>query len=139
MLNTAQLKHQAKILFDSVSFLTHIENESEYNAALELMDELIDDYDDQKPLIDLLSLAINEWEENSNEFKLFNHEIEKLDNGLSVLRVLIEQHGLNTTDFKEEIGGKSMVSMILNGKRKLSLEHIRALSKRFNVAPQVFI
>lgn len=138
-MNAAKLKEQAKSLFSSASFITHIHNEEDYGYALELMDELIDDYDDQKPLIEILSLSIERWEEASEEFSEFNANIESLDSGLSVLRVLMDQHKLNTTDFQNEIGGKSMVSMILNNKRKLSLEHIKALSNRFGVSPQLFI
>ncbi len=133
------LKEQAKTLFSSASFITHICNEQDYESALELMDELIEDYDEQKPLIEILSISIEKWEEESAEFSEFNTQIKSLDSGLSVLRVLMDQHKLNTTDFKNEIGGKSMVSMILNNKRKLSLEHIKALANRFSIPPQLFI
>lgn len=139
IMNVAKLKEQAKSLFSSAGFITHIYNEEDYALALQLMDELIEDYDEQKPLIEILSLSIERWEDESEEFSEFNAKIESLDNGISVLRVLMEQHKLNTTDFKNEIGGKSMVSMILNNKRKLSLEHIKALSGRFCVSPQLFI
>ena len=139
MMNVAMLKEQAKTLFSSASFITHICNEQDYKSALELMDELIEDYDEQKPLIEILSISIEKWEEESQEFSEFNAQIESLDNGLAVLRVLMDQHKLNTTDFKNEIGGKSMVSMILNKRRKLSLEHIKALADRFSVPPQLFI
>ena len=138
-MNVAKLKEQAKSLFSSAGFITHIYNEGDYELALELMDELIEDYDEQKPLIEVLSLSIERWEDESEEFSEFNAKIESLDNGISVLRVLMDQHKLNTTDFQNEIGGKSMVSMILNSKRKLSLEHIKALSSRFGVSPQLFI
>ena len=138
-MNVAMLKEQAKTLFSSASFITHICNEQDYESALELMDELIEDYDEQKPLIEILSISIEKWEEESAEFSEFNAQIESLDCGLSVLRVLMDQHKLNTTDFQNEIGGNSMVSMILNSKRNLSLDHIKALSKRFGVSPQLFI
>ena len=138
-MNVAKLKEQAKSLFSSAGFITHIHNEEDYGSALELMDELIEDYDDQKPLIEVLSLSIERWETESEEFSEFNAKIESLDSGISVLRVLMDQHKLNTTDFKNEIGGKSMVSMILNSKRNISLEHIKALSNRFGVSPQLFI
>jgi len=133
------IKDQAKTLFSSASFITHICNEQDYESALELMDELIEDYNEQKPLIEILSLSIEKWEEESDEFSKFNAQIESLDSGLSVLRVLMVQHKLNTNDFKNEIGGKSMVSMILNKKRKLSLKHIKALANRFSISPKLFI
>jgi len=139
MMNVAMIKDQAKTLFSSASFITHICNEQDYESALELMDELIEDYDEQKPLIEILSLSIEKWEEESDEFSKFNAQIESLDSGLSVLRVLMVQHKLNTNDFKNEIGGKSMVSMILNKKRKLSLKHIKALANRFSISPKLFI
>ncbi len=138
-MNVAMLKEQAKTLFSSASFITHICNEQDYESALELMDELIEDYDEQKPLIEILSISIEKWEEESAEFSEFNTQIKSLDSGLSVLRVLMDQHKLNTTDFKNEIGGKSMVSMILNNKRKLSLEHIKDLANRISIPPQLFI
>jgi len=139
MMNVAMIKDQAKTLFSSASFITHICNEQDYESALELMDELIEDYNEQKPLIEILSLSIEKWEEESDEFSKFNAQIESLDSGLSVLRVLMVQHKLNTNDFKNEIGGKSMVSMILNKKRKLSLKHIKALANRFSISPKLFI
>mgnify|MGYP000588166179 CR=1 FL=1 len=139
MMNVTKLKEQANSLFSSAGFITHIHNEEDYALALELMDELIEDYDEQKPLIDILSLSIERWEEQSDEFSEFNSELESLDNGIAVLRVLMAQHQLNTTDFKDEIGGKSMVSMILNKKRKLSLDHIKALAARFGISVQSFI
>lgn len=138
-MNVAKLKEQAKSLFSNAGFITHIHNEEDYGYALELMDELIEDYDEQKPLIEVLSLSIERWEDESEEFSEFKAKIESLDSGISVLRVLMDQHKLNTTDFQNEIGGKSMVSMILNSKRSLSLEHIKALSIRFGVPPQLFI
>ncbi|MDN5451459.1 MAG: helix-turn-helix domain-containing protein, partial [Enterobacterales bacterium] len=42
------------------------------------------------------------------------------------------------SDLASEIGSKSLVSMILSGKRSLTIEHIKALSKRFNVRPDLF-
>jgi len=36
------------------------------------MDELIEGYNEQKPLIEVLSLSIERWEEESEEFSSFN-------------------------------------------------------------------
>ena len=138
-MNVAEIKKQAKSLFVRAGFIAHIHDEDDYEAALALMDELIEDYDGQKPLIEVLSLSIERWENASPEFAEFNAKIAALNSGVAALRVLMDQHKLNTTDFKNEIGGKSMVSMILNNKRNLSIEHIKALSNRFGVPPQVFI
>lgn len=43
------------------------------------------------------------------------HEV--LDLGVAMLRVIIDQHQLTQSDFKNEIGEKSLVSLILKGER----------------------
>ncbi|ACO79351.1 hypothetical protein AvCA_31880 [Azotobacter vinelandii CA] len=50
----------------------------------------------------------------------------------------MDQYQSKTDDFKNEIGGKSMVSMVLGGTRKLSKDHIHALCDRFDLSPAVF-
>ncbi|WP_162896646.1 helix-turn-helix domain-containing protein [Cysteiniphilum halobium] len=50
-----------------------------------------------------------------------------------ILAYLIKANGLTQKDLPE-IGSQSLVSKILNGERELTLEHIKALSKRFNVS-----
>jgi HTH-type transcriptional regulator/antitoxin HigA len=87
------------------------------------MDELIEEYERYEPLIGLLSTAIGRWENEAVEFVDFNRNVTALDNGVAVLRTLMDQYHLKTHDFKNEIGGKSMVSMILKGSRKLSKDH----------------
>jgi len=50
----------------------------------------------------------------------------------------MEQYGLGVADFPE-IGSKSLVSKILNKKRRLTLDHIHAISKRFKIDPALFL
>ncbi|MFT4928048.1 MAG: HTH-type transcriptional regulator/antitoxin HigA [Phenylobacterium sp.] len=138
-MNFEVIKAQASTLFANASFIARINNQADYDAALALMDELIEDYDQHKSLIEVLSVSIERWEDSAEEFAVFNQTITSLDSGVAMLTVLMDQHGLNTTDFKDEIGGKSMVSMILNGSRQLNLGHIRKLSARFGVPGQLFI
>ncbi|NOQ78733.1 MAG: helix-turn-helix domain-containing protein [Gammaproteobacteria bacterium] len=134
----ALIKEKAHELFEQAHFITHIDNEEDYTEALALMDELIEDYDHNKPLIEVLSLSIEKWEDQAEYFSEFNKDIESLDNDTSLLKVLMSQHHLKGEDLKNEIGSKSLVSMILNGKRKLTIEHIQALSNRFNISPSLF-
>jgi HTH-type transcriptional regulator/antitoxin HigA len=54
-----------------------------------------------------------------------------------VLRFLLDRHGLKQRDLAPELGGESVVSEILSGKRKLNATHIEQLSKRFHVSPAV--
>ncbi|MEE9339983.1 MAG: hypothetical protein V3U87_18085 [Methylococcaceae bacterium] len=137
-MNFLEVKKQANTLFSNAGFLVHIRNEKEYELALSLMEELIEEYSTYKQLIELLSSSIEEWENSSTEFSKFNSQIKQIDGGVAVLRTLMEQYELKTNDFKDELGGKSMVSMILNGSRNLSRGHIQALSNRFHICPSLF-
>jgi len=51
----------------------------------------------------------------------------------------MDQYGLNQASFENEIGGRSLVNMILKGERSLTLEHMKALSKRFGIPITAFI
>ena len=59
-------------------------------------------------------------------------------NSRTILQFLMEQHELKQTDLSGELGGQSVVSDILSGKRKLNAEQIQKLSKRFHVSPATF-
>lgn len=132
------VKAKADDLFSEAHFLHAISNQEEYEQALALMDELIEDYDTYLPLIEMLSATIGKWENQDKVFAAFNAAVSEMDDGVSVLRTLMDQHQLKAEDLKAEIGSKSLVSMILNGSRNLTLKHIQALCLRFNLPPSVF-
>jgi len=132
------IKQKAIDLFSEAHFLVHIHSEADYDQALELMDELIEDYDKYLPLIEVLSASIERWEEESEQFSDFNKRIEALDDGAAVLKTIMDQYNLKADDLKDELGSKSLVSMVLNGSRNLTRNHIQALSQRFNISPSVF-
>ena len=134
----AMIKKRAHALFEEANFIGHIDNVDDYEKALTLMDELIEDYDYNRPLIEILSVSIERWENESKEFSEFNARIKSLDSGSAILKVLMEQYQLGVEDLPE-IGSKSLVSKILNNKRRLTLDHIQALSKRFKVDPGMFL
>jgi HTH-type transcriptional regulator / antitoxin HigA len=54
------------------------------------------------------------------------------------LRHFMDAQDLKATDMLDIFGTKSIVFGLPSGKRKLSKAHIRALSKRFHVLPEVF-
>lgn len=54
------------------------------------------------------------------------------------LRFLMEQQDLTQYDLAKELGGQLVVSEALQGKRRLTREHIERLSKRFGVTPARF-
>jgi HTH-type transcriptional regulator/antitoxin HigA len=138
MKNFNQVKHTALELFSMAGFVGHISNEDEYHQALALMEELIEEYDLYKTLIEVLSVSIERWEDESEEFAEFNAKVAGLDNDVATLRTIMDQYQLKADDLKEVIGGKSLVSMILNGTRQLTKDHIQALSAKYNISPAAF-
>ena len=138
MKNFNQVKHTALELFSMAGFVGHISNEDDSPPALALMEELIEAYDLYKPLIEVLSVSIERWEDESEEFDEFNANITGLGNDIAILRTIMDQYQLKADDLKEVIGGKSLVSMILNGTRQLTKDHIQALSAKYNISPAAF-
>jgi len=56
-----------------------------------------------------------------------------------LIRFLLEQNGLSAKDLADMLGGKSHVSEILSGRRKVGVRQAIRLGKRFNIAPAVFL
>ena len=55
-----------------------------------------------------------------------------------VLRHLLDANGLTQSDIPE-VGTQASISLVLSGKRQLTLRQIKALAVRFNLNPSVFI
>lgn len=139
MLDVQAMKSLSQQITQVMPWVQGIRSDQQYDELLALMDELVEDYDANQVLIELLFPVLQEYEETAERFKVFNQRIEELDPGIAMLRLLIDQHGLTQSDFQHEIGGKSLVSQILSGKRSLTLGHIRALSKRFGIPAAMFV
>lgn len=131
---TSALVHQFPFLKASAVTIS----EEEYEAALELVEYLID-HDDESPLICVLADKIELYEQSAPEFADWNAALSALPKSVAMLGVIMEQNDLNQSDFKDEIGGKSLVSMIMKGERQLTLDHMRNLSRRFGIPVASFI
>lgn len=89
----------------------------DHKNTLIMMDELIENYDDNLLLNDLLWKKIERYEDTAPELSEFNQRIGDMDAGASMLHLLIAQHQLKTDDFHDEMRAKSVVSMITNEKK----------------------
>ena len=137
-MNFSTIKTKAVDFFAEAGFVHTINNEADYQQALALMDEIVEDHDTYLPLIEMLSVTIEKWEDEADDFAEFNQRIAQLDGGVAMLRTLMDQYQLKAEDLRNEIGSKSLVSMILNGSRNLTVDHIQALSNRFRIPPSAF-
>ncbi len=101
-----------------------------YTKALFRLTEVSNPTPSQVEAIDLLTVLIERYEEEHFSIP----EASPVD----VLRFLLDQHGLKQRDLATDLGGESVVSEVLSGKRKLNVSHLELLSKRFHVSPAVF-
>ena len=140
---TQALKQTFLNFAHEASNILHINTDKDYADALEMVEKLFEEAVDNKDeplndLIDLISRAIEKYELSQEQIILFEKEAENNSQEISILKTLMEQHQLSISDFKDEIGSKSLVSMILNGQRNLTKQHISKLSIRFNINPSLF-
>jgi HTH-type transcriptional regulator/antitoxin HigA len=112
-----------------------IRSEAENERCIRLLEEL-----DRKGnrmtaaerrMADLLTLLIEDFEEK--------HYALKAGSPVDVLNELMRANDLKQKDLLDVFGTPSIVSEVLHGKRHLTTEHIRRLSRRFHVSPEVFI
>jgi HTH-type transcriptional regulator / antitoxin HigA len=84
----------------------------------------------ERRLAQLLTLLIEDFEEK--------HYALQGASALVVLNELMLANNLKQKDLVDVFATPSIVSEVLRGKRKLTTEHIRRLSLRFHVSPEVF-
>lgn len=86
--------------------------------------------DDEKQLHELLLLLVQDFERRN--YKL------RSATPIEVVAELMEANGLKQKDLVGVFETASIVSEVLNGKRELTKDHIRRLSERFNISPELF-
>lgn len=123
-------KHISPIIHDP-------QNDDDYEKLASMLDQLLDIVGDNEShelmgLVDVISHMITQYDDNHEE------HLQK-GSGIDALKFLMEQHGLDQRDLKNEIGSQGVVSEILNGKRQLNISHIKKLAERFHVTPATFI
>jgi len=132
---TAQPEYAA-LLAQTLPAVIHSEKENERCIA---MLEALDRKEERKAeklsaaerrLAELLTVLIEDFEQEAYALKPARP--------VEVLRELIESNGLKQKDLLDIFGTPSIVSEVLREKRCLTVEHIRKLSRRFHVSPEVF-
>jgi HTH-type transcriptional regulator/antitoxin HigA len=112
-----------------------IRTEAENEHYLELLAQLDARSDNltpaEKELADLLTLLIEDFEEQ--------HYALKAASPLEVLHELMRANSLKQKDLVDVFGAPSIVSEVINGKRRFTTDHIRKLSRRFQVSPELFL
>jgi HTH-type transcriptional regulator / antitoxin HigA len=80
-------------------------------------------------LAELLTLLIEDFEEKQYHLSRARP--------VEVLHFLMERDALKQKDLVKVFGTPSIVSEVLSGKRDLNKDHIKRLSARFHVSPEL--
>jgi HTH-type transcriptional regulator / antitoxin HigA len=131
-MSTATIRPEyADLLVKALPSVIHNEKENErYLAMLEELDRKSKLSPAEQRLAELLTLLIENFEEKAYALKPARP--------IDILSELIEANSLKQKDLVDVFGTPSIIFEVLNGKRGLTIDHIRKLSRRFHVSPEVF-
>lgn len=120
--------------------LVEISSKEQHRNALRVIEHLIDflNRDEAAPLADDVNQYLAVLGDLVAKFEQERFPSKRVASN-EILAQLMEAHNLKQTDLGEELGGQSVVSLILRGERELNVRQIRALAERFKVSPQVFL
>lgn len=110
-----------------------IKTEQDYERALERMEMIFDAPVNSKDgdEAEILSLLIENYENQ-------NHPIEAPD-PIEAIKIRMEEMNLKQKDLVGIIGNKSRVSEILNKKKRLTVDMIRALESFLKISASVLV
>ena len=115
--------------------LRPIRSDKELNAAVKMVDSLLDRKDlapEEEDYLEVLGDLIEQYESEA-------HPIAPVSD-VDMLRHLIEAKGVSQTAVSKATGiADSTISEVLGGKRSLNRNHIGKLARYFNVSPDVFV
>ena len=117
-----------------------IESEDEHELALYIVTELIELSNDEV-FKEEDQIQVDHY---LKALGIMLHEYEKIEfprgkvKGHEMLGYLMDLQGLKQVDLSKELGGQSIVSSILSGKRELNKKQIQKLAKRFHVSVELF-
>lgn len=120
--------------------MAYVGNEYDYELALELVEALMEKIGDNPDeprwiLLEIVIKSIDEYEKRvcpEMDSIFANH-----DDPVAIIRVLMDQYQLQPYEIPE-IGSQDDVCQVLNGKTKLNLNQVKAISQRFKIDPALF-
>jgi hypothetical protein len=81
-MNLQRIEQGLSSMVAEASFIFRIENPTDHEKALDLMDQLIEDYAKHEPLIDLLCISIEKYENSAHQFLIFNQGSSQINSGI---------------------------------------------------------
>lgn len=110
-----------------------ITSTKEYWAVQDRIDALLDKHDltaDERDYLTVLGMLVQRYEDdNEPDITLY---------GIDLIRALMDEQGLSQRDMTPIFKTDSIVSAVLNRKRRLTVEHIDKLADYFDLPHELF-
>jgi HTH-type transcriptional regulator/antitoxin HigA len=128
---TAVTVNYGMLLSQNLPRVIRSEEENEhYIKILEEFERRGNLTEDEKEFTELLTVLIEKFEDAHYQLRP--------STPLEVIQELMDANDLRQKDLVDVFGTESVVSEVLNGKRELNKDHIKRLSLRFKISPELF-
>jgi HTH-type transcriptional regulator / antitoxin HigA len=124
------ITRQGKVSVNDLVIKTESDNERALATVRKLMSRQ-DRTPEEDALFQILSVEIESFESKTYA--------QRKTNPAELIRFLLEENDLSAKDLAGILGGKSHVSEILSGKRKVGIKQAVRLGKHFHISPAVFL
>jgi len=114
--------------------LRPIHNKTDYRKAVRvaaMISSLDNLTSEQSDYLEVLTKIVADYEEK--HFEMSKH------NPQEILKYLVEENQMNSSDLGRILGNRTLGSALLRGERSLSKTHIKKLAAYFSVSPALFL
>ena len=119
--------------------MTRIENEMQYNSALQRIDELLKVVDDNTPEDDVRSVELVLLSNLVADYEDIHYPISK-PTLIEVLKLRMYELGLSQCALAALLGmNQSKISEIISGKSEPTLKQARTMAQKLNISPAIVL
>lgn len=119
--------------------MTRIENEMQYNSALQRIDELLKVVDDNTPEDDVRSVELVLLSNLVADYEDIHYPISK-PTLIEVLKLRMYELGLSQCALAAMLGmNQSKISEIISGKSEPTLKQARKMAQKLNISPAIVL
>ena len=119
--------------------MTRIENETQYNSAMQRINELLDVVNDDTPEDDVRSVELVLLSNLVADYEDVHYPISK-PSLIEVLKLRMYELGLSQCALAKLLGmNQSKISEIISGKSEPTLKQARIISQKLNISPAIIL
>ena len=119
--------------------MTRIENETQYNSAMQRINELLDVVNDDTPEDDVRSVELVLLSNLVADYEDVHYPISK-PSLIEVLKLRMYELGLSQCALAKLLGmNQSKISEIISGKSEPTLKQARIMSQKLNISPAIIL